>query len=244
MEKFPILHGINIPASSNGAMDGGSTETSKANAIVAVESEESLAFQEAGDAADPIESDSLDLPSNEKAAELGRRLSKLSLSDHFDLLKRDARMTLRFLCMFALSSGDGQTSSPTFNESAVGALNSLDELPAPCIKDRTLALEFILSIFENLGHVFRRDPSFFVIVKENLLLAISRNSVTTNPSLFELSLSIFLLTIRFYRHLLKLEIEVQLGMYLQILELGNSTYKQKSIILQGLLKICESPQVL
>lgn len=42
-----------------------------------------------------------------------------------------------------------------------------------------------------------------------------------------------------------LEIEIILNtVYLHILEMGNSTYKQKSMVLQALLKICENPQTL
>ncbi|KAI8899412.1 hypothetical protein BC833DRAFT_647915 [Globomyces pollinis-pini] len=168
-----------------------------------------------------------------------------AIIEHFTLLKRDVRMTLLFLSQYAMSAGKtGQTEPATFNPRSVSELTTLDELPPASIKDRALSLELILSVFNNLGVAFREEEDFFKIIQENICLVISRNAVTTNPNLFELSLSIFLLIIRYYRHRLKLEVEVLLGIYLQILEMGNSTYKQKSNILQGLLKICENPQTL
>lgn len=108
----------------------------------------------------------------------------------------------------------------------------------------TLALELILSVFNNLGTFFRGQDDLVTVVREEVGVVVRRNAVTTNPTLFELSLSIFLLLIRYFRSKMKSEVEVQIGMYLQILEMGNSSYKQKSCILQGLLKICESQQVL
>ncbi|KAJ3306504.1 Brefeldin A-inhibited guanine nucleotide-exchange protein 1 [Kappamyces sp. JEL0829] len=167
-----------------------------------------------------------------------------TLAIQFECLKKDVRMTLRFLCMFGLAVDGGNVVSPSFNSAEVSDVKALDELSVASIKNRSLALELILSVFQNLGPAFLQDNVFFGIVKKNVSLLISRNAITTNPLLFELSLSIFLLLIRFYRHKLKLEVEIQLGMYLQILEMGNSTYKQKSNILQGLLKICENPQTL
>jgi brefeldin A-inhibited guanine nucleotide-exchange protein len=88
------------------------------------------------------------------------------------------------------------------------------------------------------------DKLFITLVQENITLSISKNAVTTNPALFELSMSILLLVMRHYRQYLKLEIEVLIvTIYLQILEMGNSTYTQRSIVLQALIKICGSPQV-
>ena len=162
--------------------------------------------------------------------------------EQFEAYKYEVRLTLRLLCSFGLSI-DGKSLQPINATLAPSEVKNLDELSPGAIKDRSLALELIYSVFNNVGPIFRKNHGFFVIIKENVTLVISRNALTTNPSLFELSLSIFLLSIRFFRHKLKLEVEIQLGMYLQILEMSNSSYKQKSNILQGLLKICENPQV-
>ncbi|KAJ3323987.1 Protein transport protein sec71 [Boothiomyces sp. JEL0866] len=162
----------------------------------------------------------------------------------YALLKRDVQLTLLFLCHYALSSDKLKNDPSTFNPDDINDLTNPDELSATCVKDRSMALELIQSVFNNLGPVFRKDPEMFKIVKENVSNVISKNAITTNPTLFEASLAIFILLIKFYRHKLKMEIEVLLGIYFQILEMGNSTYKQKSIILQRLLYIAENPQIL
>lgn len=103
----------------------------------------------------------------------------------------------------------------------------------------------ILSVFNNAGPVFLKDELTIKIVKHYLCLSISRNGISTNSSLFELSLSIFLLVIRYFRHLFKNEVGIILNtVYLHILEMNNSTFIQKSLLMQALLKICESPQIL
>lgn len=161
--------------------------------------------------------------------------------ENLEKLKREVRMTLRFLCVYGVSTDS--TVIQTFDATIAFDITTMNELSAPCTKDRTLALELILSVFNNLGPVFRDDEKYFSIIQANVCVVILRNSVTADPTLFEWSISIFLLIIRFYRHKLKMEVENQFKIYLQILEMGNSTYKQKSNILQALLKICENAQV-
>ena len=107
-----------------------------------------------------------------------------------------------------------------------------------------MALEIILSVFNNLGSSFRQDQGLFLLIKSELCPIIEKISVSLNPEIFQLGMSIFLLLQRYYHEKLKLEIEVQLVTYLQILEMNTSSYKQKSTILQGLLKVCENPQLL
>ena len=243
LERFPTLHKLDIPTTPLEPEISSSLEDSRNRSPVLeiAESEENIEDEPAGQEGAEGESEVSQLAPSYSTA---RRNSQYSILDQFQFLKRDVIIVFKFLCMFGLSSDSGsKTASPTFDSSAVADVTALDELSVSSIKDRVLALELLLSVFQNLGHVFRKDAELLVVIKALVPLVISRNAVTTNPALFELSLSIFLLTIRFYRHKLKLEIEVQLGMYLQILELGNSTYKQKSTILQGLLKICENPQV-
>jgi brefeldin A-inhibited guanine nucleotide-exchange protein len=160
----------------------------------------------------------------------------------YQQLKTDIGATLKFLSQQAVAHDSGTV--PVGSEISLAAeINAVDEPTEANAKDRTLALELIVSIFNNLGTEFRRCEEFVSIIKSGICPAVSRNSVTTMPNLFELSLSVYLLLTRHFRNKLKLEIEVQLVMYLQILEMSNSTYKQKSIILQGLSKLCENPQV-
>ncbi|KND04045.1 hypothetical protein, variant [Spizellomyces punctatus DAOM BR117] len=164
-----------------------------------------------------------------------------------ELLRKDVFLVFRLLCRLSLTSDSSQNTMATFSAANVkeAASMPMDELSHQSTKARQLALELIMSVMNNCGPVFQSDDLYTGLVRHNLCLSISRNGITTNPTLFELSLSIFLMVTRFYRSKLKTEIEVLLNtIYLHILEMGNSTYNQKRMVLQGLLKICENPQTL
>lgn len=161
-----------------------------------------------------------------------------------ELLRKDVFLVFRLLCRLSLTSDDSQSPTTTFNAANLRESLQMDEVSQQSTKARQLALELIMSVLNNCGPVFQHDDLYIGLIRQNLCLSISRNGVTTNPTLFELSLSIFLMVARFYRSKLKTEIEVLLNtIYLHILEMGNSTYNQKRMVLQGLLKICENPQV-
>ncbi|KAJ3083865.1 Brefeldin A-inhibited guanine nucleotide-exchange protein 1, partial [Quaeritorhiza haematococci] len=162
------------------------------------------------------------------------------------LLRKDVFLVFRLLCRLSIQTDNHQTvhDSPGAPLSAA-IVSSLptDELSQQSIKARTLALELILSVLTNCGPILQSDDLYVHLVRQHLCLSISRNGIATHPMLFELSLSVFLMIIRHYRSRLKPEIEILLNtVYLHILEMGNSTYKQKSMVLQGLLKICENAQ--
>jgi hypothetical protein len=185
--------------------------------------------------------------------DLERRTSfektSFSIAAYNDILCHDVFLIFKFLCNKSIYSDRLLTSlsTDTFNPNTTQSLASQPflELSANATKSRILAMELLMSVFNNVGSIILNDKLFITLVKENITLSISKNAVTTNPALFELSLSILLLVMRHYRHHLKLEIEVLLvTIYLQILEMGNSTYTQRSIVLQALIKICGSPQVL
>ncbi|KAJ1565919.1 Brefeldin A-inhibited guanine nucleotide-exchange protein 1, partial [Nowakowskiella sp. JEL0078] len=161
------------------------------------------------------------------------------------LLRKDVYLVFRLLCRLSIHSDSTNLQSGTFNAASIKETNVMDELSHLATKARLLALEMILSVLNNSGPVFQTDDLYITLMKQHLCLSISRNAVTSNPMLFELSLSTFLMVIRTYRAHLKTEIEVLLiTVYIHILEMGNSSYRQKSMVLQGILKICEDPQTL
>ncbi|TPX46167.1 hypothetical protein SeMB42_g03807 [Synchytrium endobioticum] len=140
-----------------------------------------------------------------------------------ELLRRDVYVVLRLLCRLSMQSDEAVPMKPT----------------------TISTLELILSVMNNIGPILQSDELYVSLLRQSLCLSISRNAIATNPLLFELSLSVFLMLVRMYRAKLKSEIEVLLStVFLHILEMGNSTYKQKSMVLQGLLKISENPQTL
>ena len=164
-----------------------------------------------------------------------------------ELLRKDVYLVFRHLCRLSIQNDSLSRSDNSFtptSSASAGSSLPMDEISQQATRTRILALELILSVLNNSGPVLQTDDLYMSLVRHNLTLSISRNGITTNPMLFELSLSIFLMVIRFFRGRLKTEVEVLLNtIYLGILEMGNSTYKQKSMVLQGLLKICENPQV-
>ncbi|KAJ3411239.1 Brefeldin A-inhibited guanine nucleotide-exchange protein 2 [Chytridiales sp. JEL 0842] len=164
------------------------------------------------------------------------------------LLRKDAFLVFRLLCRLSTQTDHGNTAAnSTFNVASVtAAANSpSDDLSPQTVRARSLALELILSILNNAGLVLQTHELYADLVKRHLTASISRNAVTTHPALFELSLSIFLMVLRFYRSKLKPEVQVLLNtVYLHILEMGNSTFQQKSMVLQALQKMCENPQIL
>ncbi|KAJ3232185.1 Brefeldin A-inhibited guanine nucleotide-exchange protein 2 [Chytriomyces hyalinus] len=163
------------------------------------------------------------------------------------LLRRDAYLVFRLLCRLSAQT-DTNTTATTFSVASVtasAAQPAIDDANPTTIKTRCLALEMLLSVLNNAGPVLQNEDMFAGLVKTSLAASIGRNAVTTNPALFELSLSIFLMLIRYYRASMKTEVEVLLNtVYLHILEMGNSTYKQKSLVLQGLQKVMENSQTL
>ncbi|ORX80331.1 hypothetical protein BCR32DRAFT_293898 [Anaeromyces robustus] len=161
-----------------------------------------------------------------------------------ELLRKDVFLVFRLLCQLSLFKDNGQAVS--FNNSTVNnSQPAAADLSPTSIRARTIALELILSILTNSGPVFQTDPLYSDMVKNYLCISISKNGISENPLIFELSLSIFIMMLRFYKAPLKAEIEVILNtIYLHILDMGSSSFLQKKKLLEGLLKVCENPQTL
>ena len=75
-------------------------------------------------------------------------------------------------------------------------------------RSKMLALELLLSILQNAGPVFKTDDGFISAIKQYLCVALSRNGVSSVPQVFEVSLSIFLTLLSFFKSHLKMQIEV------------------------------------
>jgi Guanine nucleotide exchange factor in Golgi transport N-terminal len=193
---------------------------------------------------DEIKSGTLDVPGETEMRKLWPA-HKDSALEYSKLLKNDVYLTLKFLCHKSYTD-EQQNATSSFNPLSASSLTSkpLQALPEAATRSRVLAMELLMSVYNNAGQVLLTDELLIQIAQQHVCQSVSKNAVTTNPTLFELSLSILLLCIRHYRHKLKLEVEVLLStVYLQILEMGNSSYNQRSIVLQALNKICGNPQV-
>jgi len=159
-----------------------------------------------------------------------------------ELLRKDVFLVFRLLCQLSLFKDNGQAVSFS---NAISTSHTAVDLSPTSIKARTVALELILSIITNSGPVFQTDPLYCDMIKNYLCISISKNGISENPLIFELSLSMFIMMLRFYKAPLKAEIEVILNtIYLHILDMGSSSFIQKKKLLEGLLKVCENPQTL
>ncbi|KAL0483581.1 brefeldin A-inhibited guanine nucleotide-exchange protein [Acrasis kona] len=128
---------------------------------------------------------------------------------------------------------------------------SMKKLPANAtnesieMRSRVLALQLIHSVLENSGPVFRNTHFFITDIREFLCLSLLKNSVSTVPSIFNLSLSIFKTLILYFKNHFKTEIGMFFtSAFLRILESNNSTYQQKYNVIIVLHNICQDSQTI
>lgn len=125
------------------------------------------------------------------------------------------------------------------------------------MRSKLLSLHLVLSILTNHLSMFvdpnivihsyssRERTPFIHAIKQYLCLALSRNAVSPVIQVFELSCEIFWRVLSGMRSKLKKEIEVLLNeIFLPILEMRNSTVRQKSILLAVFGRLAQDPQAL
>lgn len=125
------------------------------------------------------------------------------------------------------------------------------------MRSKLLSLHLVLSILNNHLPMFvdsnvvihsstsRERTPFIQAIKQYLCLALSRNAVSPVIQVFELSCEIFWRVLSGMRTKLKKEIEVLLNeIFLPILEMRNSTVRQKSILLAVFWRLSQDPQAL
>lgn len=125
------------------------------------------------------------------------------------------------------------------------------------MRSKLLSLHLVLMILQNhlpmfidpevviISSTSRDRTPFIQAVKQYLCLALSRNAVSPVIQVFELSCEIFWRVLVGMRTKLKKEIEVLLNeIFLPILQMRNSTMKQKSILLAAFGRLAQDPQAL
>ncbi|EPQ27561.1 uncharacterized protein PFL1_04699 [Pseudozyma flocculosa PF-1] len=159
-----------------------------------------------------------------------------------ELFVKDAFLVMRALCKLTMKP--------------LGAESERD-LKSHAMRSKLLSLHLILTIIKSHMAMFT-DPSviihsastgeqtpFVQAVKQYLCLSLSRNAVSSVNQVFEISCEIFWLVLDGMRTKLKKEIEVLLNeIFLPILEMRTSTAKQKSILLNVMIRLCQDPQAL
>ncbi|KAK4046554.1 guanine nucleotide exchange protein for ADP-robosylation factor [Microbotryomycetes sp. JL201] len=159
-----------------------------------------------------------------------------------DLYVKDAFLVFRALCKLSMKP--------------LGAESERD-IKSHAMRSKLLSLHLVLSILQNHLAVFV-DPNVIIIsstsrdrtpfiqaVKQYLCLALSRNAVSPVSQVFELSCEIFWRVLSGMRTKLKKEIEVLLNeIFMPILEMKNSTVRQKSLLLAVFGRLSMDPQAL
>jgi len=113
------------------------------------------------------------------------------------------------------------------------------QLDSRVVRSKKLALELVLNMLQNCGPVFRSSEEFISVLKNDLCISLIKNSVSSIPKIFGLSLQIFVMLITNFKEHLRTEIGVFIEqIFLRILESGNSTYQHKNRVLHVFYKLC------
>ncbi|XP_066147847.1 brefeldin A-inhibited guanine nucleotide-exchange protein 1 isoform X2 [Euwallacea fornicatus] len=143
------------------------------------------------------------------------------------ILQKDAFLVFRALCKLSMKPLPEGTPDPKSHE----------------LRSKILSLQLLLSILQNAGPVFRSNEMFITAIKQYLCVALSKNGVSSIPTVFELSLAIFLALLSNFKLHLKMQIEVFFKeIFLNILETSNSSFEHKWMVIQALTKICGDAQ--
>lgn len=113
------------------------------------------------------------------------------------------------------------------------------------LRSKILSLELQLAILQSAGEVFCSDPLFIDVVIKYLCVALSKNGVSHVPTVFELSLGIFLVLLSKFKRHLKMQIEVFFKeILLSMLEISTSSFQHKWLVMVCLTKICSDTQTI
>ena len=110
-------------------------------------------------------------------------------------------------------------------------------------KAKMLALEALIEVIEQNGKFLSTKKDFSKIIKENLIENLLATSLSDDPEIFKLSISLFLKLWLYFREHLKQEISVfNETVFLKILDSENSSYEHKLCILENFQIQAETPQ--
>lgn len=115
-----------------------------------------------------------------------------------------------------------------------------DEHP---LKLKLLSLQLILGIMQNAGPVLRTSEMFLTAIKQCLCVALSKNALSNNNEILNLSISIFMCLLKDFKLHLKLQIEVFFKeIIIHIIESPASSFDQKWTVLDALISMCSDAQ--
>lgn len=116
-------------------------------------------------------------------------------------------------------------------------------MPSLTFKSKVLSLELILAVIDNPGPAFSSRRQFMDIIRGTLCESLLNNSISTERTIFALSLSIFVSLVNNFKDSLKTEIGVFMEhIFIKILESDNSSYHQKLLVVEVFFRITQNPR--
>lgn len=111
------------------------------------------------------------------------------------------------------------------------------------LKLKLLSLQLILAILQNAGTVLKSSEIFLAAIKQCLCVALSKNGLSNNNEILNLSLSIFMCLLKDFKVHLKMQIEVFFKeIIIHIIESPSSSFDQKWMVLDALISMCSDAQ--
>lgn len=149
-----------------------------------------------------------------------RALGKSGETEYF----YDAALIFRSICKLSLKELSSSVSTFTF-------------------KSKILSLELILAAMDNPGPAFSSRTQFTNIIKNNLCESLLKNSLSSERTIFTLSLSIFVALVTNFKDSLRHEIGVFLHeIFIKILESEHSNLHQKLLVVEVFFRITQNPR--
>lgn len=107
------------------------------------------------------------------------------------------------------------------------------------LKLKLLSLQLILAILQNAGPVLKSSEIFLAAIRQCLCVALSKNGLSNNNEILNLSLAIFMCLLRDFKIHLKMQIEVFFKeIIIHIIESPSSSFDQKWMVLDALISMC------
>ena len=119
----------------------------------------------------------------------------------------------------------------------------------PALESKLLALELILYVLQhtdfNKSFVAKSGPQLQAAIRNYLCVSLLKNCTSGNTRVVNLSLRIFVPLVRYFRTILKSEIEAFVtNVFFVILDSKNSPAEHKSIVVKTFDEICSDPTTL
>lgn len=159
----------------------------------------------------------------------------------------DSYLLFRALCKLSAKTLPEDNTPPASGGGAkvLQAFTSASAVDPLALSSKILSLELILATLEHCGPAFCNGEKFIYAVQHYLCVSLLKNCMSNHTEVAYLSLKIFLTLVYKFKSQLKSEIEVFVAnIFLRILESPNSSYEQKTLVLEALRALCSDPVIL